>query len=416
MRAPAHESRHFPMGEREFVALMAMIQALQALAIDVMLPALGDIAHDLNVADPNRRQLVIGLFLVCSGAASLFPGILADRFGRRGIVLIALVGYSLLSFACAFVSDFETMLVLRMLIGVFSSALMIMPITIIRDRFSGDLMARTQSLVAMVFMIVPMLAPLLGQGIMLVADWRWIFGAMGGIGVMVGVWTWFRLPETLHPEYRQTMRPRQIAANMRAAVTHRAAIGYFVGAALVQGALFGYINSAQQLVGEALGAGAWFPLIFGAMALLMAMTNFVNSRLVMRFGTRRVSHAAVIAYLVTAAIHFAIALSGETLWQFVPLMSMAMCFMSFIGANFQAIALQPFARIAGAAASVMSFIRVVAGATLGILIGQAFDGTARPLVGAMLLTSAGALLFVLYSERGRLFRRLHYPDNESKRL
>jgi len=393
------------MGEGEFVALMAAIQALQALAIDVMLPALGVIAQDLGAGDPNRRQLVIGVFLFCSGFASLFPGIFADRFGRRHVVLVALCAYSVLSLGAAFVTGFNMLLVLRAAIGLFSSAMMIMPVTIIRDRFSGDRMARTQSLVAMVFMVVPMLAPLLGQAIMLVAGWRWIFGAMAGIAVLVGIWVWFRLPETLHPEYRQTMEPRRIIGNMREAATHREALGYFIGAALVQGALLGFINSAQQLVGEAMGAGAAFPAIFGTMAMLMACTNFVNSRVVMRFGARRVSHAAILAYIVAAALHVRIAGPGQTLWQFVPLMTLAMCFQSFIGANFQSIALLPFARIAGAAASVLSFIRLVVGASLGMLIGQAFDGTARPLALSILAASTGTLALVLFSEKGRLFRK-----------
>jgi len=398
------------MREGEFVALMASIQALQALAIDVMLPALGVIAHDLGAGDPNRRQLVIGVFLFCSGFASLFPGVFADRFGRRHVVLFALCAYSALSLASAFVGNFTALLVLRGMIGLFSSAMMIMPVTIIRDRYSGDRMARTQSLVAMVFMVVPMLAPLFGQAVLLVAGWRWIFAAMATIAVLVGVWVWFRLPETLHPEYRQSMQPRRIVGNMREAITHREALGYFIGASLVQGALLGFINSAQQLVGEALGAGHAFPAIFGMMAMLMACTNFVNSRVVMRYGARRVSHAAMLGYILAASVHVTIAGEGETLWQFVPLMTLAMCFQSFIGANFQSIALLPFARIAGAAASVLSFVRLVVGASLGMLIGQAFDGTARPLALSILAASIGTMLLVLYSEGGKLFRRAQNPD------
>jgi DHA1 family bicyclomycin/chloramphenicol resistance-like MFS transporter len=200
---------------------------------------------------------------------------------------------------------------------------------------------------------------------------------------------------------------------MGAAATHRAALGYFLGIALIQGALFGFINSAQQLFGESLGAGAAFPALFGVMALTMASTNFVNSRVVMRFGARRVSHAAVIAYVAVAAIHVSIASSGnEQLWQFVLLTTMAMCCMSFIGANFQSIAMQPFARIAGAASSVLAFIRLVLGAGLGMLVGQGFDGTARPLALAMLVASCGTLVLVLFSEKGRLFGRTPVFDDE----
>lgn len=411
MNSPQSKTDGFPMREGEFVGLMAMMQALQALAIDVMLPALGVIAQDLGTRDPNDRQLVIGVFLIASGACSLFPGILADRFGRRRVVLVCLSAYFAISLASALVRDFTALLVLRGLLGIFSAGLMVMPITIIRDRFSGDRMARMQSLVAMVFMVVPMLAPLLGQGVLLIAGWRSIFGVMALLAIMVGAWAWFRLPETLHEEYRQPIQPRVILSNMREAVTHREAMGYFLGTALIQTSILAYINSSQQLVEEALGAGPWFPTIFGVMAFLMAATNFVNSRIVEKFGARRVSHTALMFYILVAAIHSWLAWTGEeTLWQFVVLMSFTMCFMSFLGANFQSIALQPFARIAGSAASILSFIRLVTGAYLGMLVGQAFDGTPRPLAYSLLFNGLGALVLVLISENGRLFRRLHYPD------
>jgi DHA1 family bicyclomycin/chloramphenicol resistance-like MFS transporter len=409
MHSPDANPVRFPMGELEFVAMMASFQALQALAIDVMLPALGAISKDLHLADPNQRQLIIGVFLICSGLGSLFPGALADRFGRRPVALCAIAVYVLLSMLCAVAGSFELLLAARGLMGLVTSAMMVMPMTILRDRFDGDRMARTQSLIAMTFMVVPMIAPMVGQSVLLVADWRWIFGIMGGLAAGVFVWAYLRLPETLHPEFRQPIRLGVIAGNMALAVRERAALGYFLGAAFVQGALFGYLNSAQQLVGEHFGAGTLFPVMFGGMALVMACTNFANARIVERFGARRVSHAALLIYIGLAVVHLVLAMRGEGLWTFLPLMTLSMCMMSFIGANFQAISLQPFARIAGAAASVMAFVRMVFGAILGSLIGQAYDGTARPVMAAMVVCGLSALVLVLYSERGRLFRRVNPP-------
>lgn len=407
MRVPPAEKA--PLREPEFVGLMAAIMALQALAIDVMLPALGLMSHDLGVTDPNERQLVIGIFLICAGLGSLFPGSLGDRFGRRPVVLTSLGIYMAVSLASAVVTDFTTMLVLRGVLGFFTAGMMVMPMAIVRDRFAGDRMARVQSLVAMTFMVVPMLAPSIGQAVLLVASWRWIFGVMALIAAAVALWAFIRLPETLHPDYRQPIAPRTILTNMWGTLRCREAQGYFLGASFVQGAMFGYINSSQQLIAEHFQAGALFPLLFGGMALVMSGSNFLNSRIVERFGARRVSHTAVIGFIIVASVHLVSAMNGESLWVFVPLMTLSMCLLSFIGANFQSIALQPFARTAGAAASVTAFVRMVLGASLGTLIGQAYDGTPRPLFAAMTVAGVLALLLVLYSERGVLFRRLNPP-------
>ena len=401
-------AKPFAMGEREFVALMALLQALQALAIDAMLPALGVMSGDLGVSDANERQLVVGIFLLCSGLGSLFPGALADRYGRRPVLFVCVGGYVLFSLAAALTTTFTMLLVMRACAGLLASGMVVMSATMIRDRYSGDKMARLQSLVGVVFMVVPMAAPALGQGVLLFAGWRWIFGIMAGLGAAIWLWVWFRLPETLHPEFRQAINVKAIAGNMRIALTTRAAIGYVLGMALIQGALFGYINSSQQLVAEHFGAGELFPLVFGAMALAMALANLMNSRIVERFGARRVSHIAMVAYIFVAATQLFFA-SGphETLWQFMPMMTLNLCLMGFISANFQSIALQPFARIAGAAASLQVFLRLVIGSTLGALIGQAYDGSARPLALALAVAGVLCLVLVLFSERGKLFRRLH---------
>lgn len=398
------------LGGREFVVMMALIQALQALAIDAMLPALGVMSQALDVDDANRRQLVIGVFLMFSGFGSLFPGAIADRFGRRPVLFTCLGGYVAMNLAAALSRDFTVLLVFRALTGLFCSGLLVLTGAIIRDLYEGDKMARLQSLVAMVFMVVPMAAPTLGQIVLFAAGWRAIFGLMAGLGAVMLVWAWLRLPETLNPEYRQEIRPRVIVRNMRAVMTTREAIGYVAGMSLIQGALFGYINSSQQLVAEHFGAGEQFPLIFGGMAVVMALASLTNSRIVERFGARRVSQSAVLAYILFGAIQLWLATRGsQGLWQFVPVMTLNLCVMGFIGANFQSIALQPFARTAGAAASVQAFFRLAVGAMLGAAIGQAYDGTARPLAIALLVAGVSALLLVLYSERGRLFRRLHYP-------
>ena len=410
MRLPAPHSAEFGAGPREFIGLMAMMMALQALCIDAMLPALGQIAAELQVADPNRRQLVVGVFLFAAGFGSLLPGALADRYGRRPVLFVCFAGYFVLSLACAAVHNFNVLLMLRVLQALFSAGLAVLPSAIIRDRFSGDAMARMMSTISVVFMAVPMLAPSLGQAVLLVAGWRWIFATMAMLVVMVGTWAYLRLHETLHPEYRQPIAPRTIAANMWHAASSRAAMGYVLGGALLTGALFGYLNSAQQLIGEHMGAGEWFPLLFAVMAGGIALANLTNTQIVEKYGARRVSHTALLVFIAISVLQVWFAhRERETLWQFIPLMTLNCAMIGFTGANFGSIALQPFARTAGAASSLQAFLRMVCGSALGVIVGQAYDNSARPLSWALLGCGLAALALVLYSERGRLFRRLTPP-------
>jgi MFS transporter, DHA1 family, multidrug resistance protein len=250
----------------------------------------------------------------------------------------------------------------------------------------------------------------LGQAVLLFAGWRWIFVILSGLGVLAAVWTYLRLPESLHPEYRQDIHVPTILRNMRVALFCRPSIGYVLGTSLLIGAVFGYVNSAQQLIGEHFRAGEWFPVVFGGTAAMMVVSNLVNSRIVERFGARRVSHAGVLIFIGVSVVQVWAAYyrDGDLAW-FLPLMSLNLMLLGFLGANFGSIAMQPFSHIAGAAASVQSFFRMFGAAIVGLIIGQAYDGTARPFALALLFGSVSALLLVMFSERGKLFRRLNAP-------
>ena len=403
-RPPAEAAKRGPIGERELIWMMALLMALNAFGIDAILPALDALATDLG-AQGNNRQFVVGAYLLAAGIGTLVPGAFADRYGRRPVLFVALFLYITLSIACALASTFDMLVVLRAAQGFFAAGIIALPPAIIRDRVGGDKMARMMSLIFVIFLLVPAVAPSIGQGVLhLFGDWRWIFGAMALAGLVMTAWVFFRLPETLHEGDKQDIHLPTIMRNMRSAVTLRETIGYTLGSALVFGGLFGFINSSQQLIGEAFGAGDLFPMIFAICAGCMAIANWSNSRIVERFGARRVSHAALFAFIAVAAAQLWFANDpDETLWTFVPLMAANMSLLGFIGANFGSIALQPFRHIAGAASSAQGFLRMTSGAALGAWIGYMYDGTARPLALALLITAVLSLVFVLFSERGELF-------------
>ena len=397
--------RHRPLGERELIVLMALLMSLQAFGIDSMLPALGHIGGEMGAAG-NDRQLVIGAYFLGSGIGAFFPGAFADRFGRRPILAIGLVAYVGFSIACALVTDYGWLLAMRLAQGLCCAGLSVVPAAIVRDHVGGDRMARLMSQIMMIFLLVPLLAPAVGQGIMYVAGWRAIFGAMALMGTLVGLWVWWRLPESLNEETMQEIDPRTILRNMGTALWNRSAIGYVIGSAMVFGSLFGFLNSSQQLIAESFGMGDYFAFIFGGAVLGMVAANFTNSRIVERFGARRVSHTALLAFIVVSMLQlYSAAHQPQPLWQFIILMSMSRALLGFIGANFSSIAMQPFYHIAGAASSGQTALRMSTGAVLGALIGSAFDGTALPLACSMLSCGLIALAVVLFSEQGKLFGR-----------
>ncbi len=399
----AHTARHKPLSERELLWMMAMLMALNAFGIDAILPALDALAADLAVAG-NDRQFVIGVYLLAAGMGALVPGALADRFGRRPILLGAIAVYIVLSLASAIAPTYDALIGVRAAQGFFAAGIIALPPAIIRDRVGGDKMARMMSVIFVIFLMVPAIAPSIGEVILMVADWRAIFGVMAAAGVGMSGWVYFRLPESLAPENRQPIRPRNIAVNMTSALAMPSVVGYVFGSALVFGALFGFINSSQQLITQTFGAGDIFPLVFGICAGSMALASWSNSRIVERFGARRVSHTALFAFIAVSIVQVIFAFQpGEQLWHFVPLMAINMALLGFIGSNFGAIAMNPFFAIAGAASSAHGFVRMTMAALLGGAIGYAFDGTARPLALALLGSGLTCLVLVLLSEKGKLF-------------
>ena len=287
-----------PLGKRELIVLLALLMSLNALAIDAMLPAIDDMAVDLGVGEGNQRQLIVGLYMIAMGAGCLMPGSLADRFGRRTIVLFSLAIYSIFSLITAFLTNFEVLLAARVITGIMAAGLFVAPVAIVRDLYEGDEMAQLMSLISAVFITIPVLAPSMGQAVLLVADWRYIFLLLAGAGTLAAVWVWFRLPETLAVENRQEVVLPVILRNMRLSLTNRAAVGYTFGAAILMGGTFGYVNSAQQLYQDHFGLGDLFPLVFGGTAAVLVISNVTNSRIVTIFGARRVSHAGVLAFIV----------------------------------------------------------------------------------------------------------------------
>ena len=399
------------MKRPEFIALMAMMMALNALAIDIMLPGLQEIGSALNVATENHRQYIISSYLIGFGIAQLFYGPVSDRFGRRGPLLFGLAVYILASFAAAVAPTFAIMLAVRFIQGIGSAALRVVTVSIVRDVYGGRQMAEVMSLIMMVFMVIPVVAPGTGQVIMFFGEWHLIFVFMAIIAAAIGIWMYVRLPETLAESEQRPFTVASIAEGFKIVLTDRVALCYTIASTFIFGALFGFINSAQQVYVGIYDLGNWFAVAFAGVALFMALSSFVNARLVGRFGMRRLSHGSLLGFIAINAVWLAGQILGPQPMPFpifIVLFALAMFQFGWIGSNFNSLAMEPLGHVAGTASSVLGFMGTVGGALIGAAIGQAYDGTALPMVAGFFTVSVIGLIFVLIGEKGQLFQ----PHNE----
>ncbi len=404
---PGEAANRSPIPMGEFVALIAAIMALTALGIDSMLPALPAISDELGVSQPNHRQYVITAFMLGFAVAQLFHGPLADRFGRKPVIMGALACYVVTNAVAAFSGSFELLLLARAASGAAVAAGRVVTVALVRDCFQGRAMARVMSLAFMTFMIVPVLAPAWGQLMVIIfGSWRLIFGGIAIIAALVLIWFTLRMPETLPRDAVQPLDLRAIWRGYGKMFRDRWAVGYTFATTAISGCFFSFIGSIQQIVYDVFKRPELLTLVFASVAGLMALGSFLNSRLVMRFGMRFLSHFALVATTTLAVIHLIVILmGGENLWVFIALQAPMMAAMGLANSNFSAMAMENMGEIAGTASSLQGFIATMGAAVLGAVIGQSFDGTTVPLYLGFTVLGLAALVIVFVTEGGKLFRR-----------
>ncbi len=398
-------ARHAPLSFAGFVVLIAALMALNAIAIDIILPALPGLDVDFALPGPNDRQAVITAYLMGFGAGQLLMGALSDRFGRKPVLIGGLALYCVAALCCAGAGDFTALLLARAAQGAGAAAPRVIVTALVRDCYEGRTMARVMSLAMMTFMAAPVIAPSIGQGLLLLGDWRMIFALLTlyGGAVLAAAALW--LPETLPPRWRRSLDPAALGRSALLVLRERQTVGYALASGLFFGALFGFINSAQQILAELFALGSWFPAVFGVIAACIAFSAFLNAMLVGRLGMRVLSHGAVLAFTgVSAALTGLSALTPPPLWLFLGLLGGAMTLVGMVFANFNALAMEPQARAAGVASSLIGGATTLIGASIGFAIGRAYDGSVLPLALGYTLCGLGTLGVLIATERGRLFR------------
>jgi DHA1 family bicyclomycin/chloramphenicol resistance-like MFS transporter len=396
---------HPGLRRREFVAFVAAIMAVNALGVDLMLPALPAIGRELGIASGNARQWIVTTYILGFGLGQIAYGPLADRFGRKPVLLVTLAGFVAASLFAAGAQTFAALLVARLLQGLMSASTRVLAVAIVRDSYSGRKMARTSSVAQMIFFLVPIVAPSLGQGLLQIGPWRFIFYALGGFAAIVLAWALLRLPETLPPERRRSIAFASLAHAYRETITNRYSIGYALAGSLTFGGIIAFVSSAQQVFTNTFHAGDRFTLLFGLCALFMGLAAFANSRLVEKLGTRRISQTGIVVLIGLSLTHILVTSAGlEVLWIYVLFQALTMTCIGLCGSNFGAMAMEPVGHIAGTASSVQGFVVSLGAVAVGSAIGQAYDGTTFPLAVGYLCIGLGALAIVYVVEGGRLFR------------
>jgi len=391
----------------EFIALVAALMALNALAIDVMLPALPYMGEALNVLNENDRQLVLSTYMIGFGVTQLFFGPLSDRYGRRKPLLVGLVIYLFAAFAAILSPNFTTLLALRVVQGMGAAGTRVIAQSVVRDTFKGREMAEIFSLVFMVFMIMPVIAPGIGQVLLLTGPWTTIFIFMGGLASIISLWAFLRLPETLAPENQRPLRFSTVFQGFVLVFTNRTAMFYALAGVFVFGALFGFINASQQIYVGIYGLGTLFPVAFAAMAGVMSLSSYLNSRVVRRYGMRRISHMAILIFTSGSIIWWGLSIYfGEQplpLPLFFAVFGVIMFMFGWSMGNMNSLSMDPLGSVAGTASAVFGFIQTVGGAVIGLFIGRLFDGSVTPIAGGYASMGIVAVICVLIAEKGRLF-------------
>ncbi|RBP51284.1 multidrug effflux MFS transporter [Arenicella xantha] len=388
------------MSVKEFTAFVAILMSIVAISIDALLPAFSFIASDLNVSDPNKIQLVISALFLGLAMGQLVCGPLSDAFGRKPVLYVALAIYFIGTAVCYFSNSIEMLLAGRWIQGLGVAGPNIAAVSLVRDSYKGREMAKIMSLVMMVFIMVPTLAPALGQLILLFADWRSIFILYAVYGTIILTWVYYRLDESLPKDKRIPFKANRLAAGFREVLSNRSTTSLMVCMGLVFGCLIGYINSCQQIIQVQFGAGKMFSVYFGMLALLLGVSSLFNSRFVERLGMHFIASRALLVIAGSSLSFLVIQQFFDVrLWMF--LLYAATLFGSFglIFGNLNAMAMEPMGHLAGIASAVIGSTSSLMSITIGTIIGQLYDGTVAPITTGALLIAAAAWALLQYANR-----------------
>lgn len=392
----------------EFVVLMAALMSIVALSIDAVLPALPMIGDHLSVTNPlDNPKLITSIFLGL-GFGQLIFGPLSDSFGRKPIVYAGFVLFVIASFICITTKSFEMMIFGRILQGVGLACPRTMCIAMIRDSYEGDYMAKIISIVVMVFILVPVIAPTLGQFLMNNYGWKFIFTFTLLFGVLVMLWFWLRQPETLKEKYRIPYRLKIFKTGTLQFFRIKSAVIYTLLSGFITGSFMVYLSTSQQIFEKQYNLAEEFPLIFASLAISVGLATFMNSQLVIKYGMKNIVHVAMLSYVFISLLFLLIYNTGANPSIEILIIFFALQFFTigFLFGNLRALAMEPMGHIAGVGSALNGFISTVMAVPIANYIGSFINNSVTPLFIGFLVCGLVSVMLFYYNNSGfnKLFR------------
>lgn len=391
---------------KEFTLLMALLMSIVAISIDALLPALGVIGREFSIANPNQVQLLIGCIFGGMAVGQLIAGPLSDVMGRKPVLYAGIILYLAGSVFCYLADSFSLLMIGRLIQGLGVAAPYVTAVSVVRDKFSGRDMASVMSLVMMIFVLVPAIAPSLGQAAMYLAGWRAIFLIYIAYSITIGLWIMLRLEETLPPSHRTPHKWSAFAHGLRKVIDNRTTTVYMLCMGLSLGCLVGYLGASQQIFQDQFGVGEAFSLYFGGLALVLGVSSLLNAKIVVKVGMRYICTHAMAATVISSAVflllHFI--LDAVTLPMFVVYAAILFFCFGLMFGNLNAIAMEPMGEIAGMASAIIGAVSSVISLTLGTLIGQMYNDTLIPIAGGFLI--CGSIAYSLMRLELRWHKRM----------
>ncbi len=387
----------------EFVAMMAALMSIVALAIDAILPAISNIGEAIKSTDPREHQLLVTMIFLGLGVGQLFFGPISDSFGRKPVVYVGFTIFLLASVICLYAPSLEIMVIGRILQGIGLSAPRTISISIIRDTYEGDYMAKIMSFVVAFFILVPVVAPAIGKLILDAAGWKSIFYVQMVFVLLVATWFWKRQKETLHPEYKIPFTKHVFIDGVKEFIKYRETVAFTLTSGLVTGAFLVYLSSAQHIFEDQYALKEMFPYIFAGLAVSIGLSTFLNGTLVMRFGMRKLSLMATIVFCVIAIVYSITFLNSPnpSIYVLVGVLSIQFFCLGFMWGNFRSIAMEPIGHIAGIGAAINGFVSTLLSIPIATFIGEFVKDTVWPLFAGLAICGLCALTIFLLVNKPR---------------